>query len=662
MRVPTLSIYKQSTYQLNRLANDLNEVNEQVSTGCEINCCSDDPSGMAKVLDINSSLCCLTQCEANLYQGQTVLTSAETALDAMADQLIDINLLCSQLANASAATDDRTDAADNLMVYIDQILDLANTQAYGGYVFGGDQNQIVPFSYDDADDPTGVTYCGGGSAVCVKTGQDTVMALDCLGCDLFYEDEIVVDNTNNQIVFEEDPGTGEEDILTIDAVVPDGTYTRAELAEILEDTMTEASLEDGYGIGYEVGYDADGNCFSVGTDGTYAAEMTTTLTAYHTETVRISNLAVEAAEAETDEETEADYSDAEIEILTPSVLTEYTPEPEGSEPVTFTYTEDGTWTVENDPGYGLPAEIDGNGELLEIDVNDDGVTDIQLDLNEMPEAGMTVSFDIVAGFENTSILPDLGFDGETVSVTPVVSSSTVAETFTVVEGENDAIDFTETLVDEDEASIQLTAVIEPGDYGDPESYAAAVEDALETASADSGNRINYAVTYDADSQTFLIREDTDTGRQLTSFELLFETGTHAGQSAASDLGFEATDIDSGPVWGVEATWSIFDTLFDIEAALADDDVDGLLRAMTRLDTHYDSITSATASVGIAYSSLCATESNVADTEDTLTTMRSEVRDADAVEAIMTLESTQVAYEAALSSCSTIMGLSLVDYM
>ena len=653
MRVPTITIYKQATYQLNRLTTTLSEANEEVTTECRINTASDDPAGMAQVLDINSSVSCLDQYQANIDQGQTLLTTAETALDAMADQLLELNLLCSQLANASASAQERTDAADSMQVYLDQLLDLANTEAYGGYIFAGDRNQTAPFTYDDPDNPTSVTYVGSDTPTSVKTDKDTTLSIECCGCDLFYEDEIVVDESNNQIVFQEDPGTGTENILTIEAFVPGGTYTREELAQIVETTMTQASLEEGYGVGYEVTYDETDNAFSIGTDGKSGPEMTTTLTAVHTDTVRISGMTVSGG----------DFPDMEIEIINSSALTEYTPDPEGTAPLTLTYSEEnGSWTVENDPGYGLATEIEGDGETLELDLDDDGAADIRLDLNATPVDGTTVSFDIVEGFEDNSILPDLGFDGDTVSLEPARSSVAVADTFTVTAGENDAIDFTETLAGEEGGSTQLTALIEPGTYTDPESYAVAVEEALETASAQSGGRVNYEVVYNADNETFTIREDTDTGRQLESFDLLFSTGTHKDSSAATDLGFSSSDVHSGPVEGETVTWSIFDTLFDLQEALAENDVDGIQRAMIRLENHYESITSSISSVGTAYSGLTATESTVSDTKTTLNTRLSDVQDADTVAAIMKLNSAQTVYEAALSSCSSIMGLSLADYL
>jgi flagellar hook-associated protein 3 FlgL len=67
-------------------------------------------------------------------------------------------------------------------------------------------------------------------------------------------------------------------------------------------------------------------------------------------------------------------------------------------------------------------------------------------------------------------------------------------------------------------------------------------------------------------------------------------------------------------------------------------------------------------VGRIYSSTTTTKATISDSDLTLTTQRSTVRDADIVEAIMDLKSAQTVYQAALSSTSSVMGLSLVDYM
>ena len=626
----------------------MNEANETVSTNLKISSASDDPSGMKQVLTINSDLAALDQYQVNVDQAQNVLTTGETALDAMADQLSEMKLLASSLANASASYQERSDAADSMLVYLDGLMDLANTDAYGGYVFGGDDNQTTPFTYDDDDNPTSVTYNGSSEAVNISISENTTVSLDCCGSDMFYEDQIIVDTTNNQIVFTEDAGKGEDNILTIETTITSGTYSKEELAGVVAQTLSKASEEYGYGVVYEVGYDEDINTFSIGTDG--SDTTTVTFENIETETVRVVNF----------ESTSQDFDDVEIQIINDSVLTEYTPD-DGSEPLTLTYTADGTWKISNDPGYGLNAEIGANDDTIEIDVDDDGESDIVIDLNETPEEGTTISFDITEGYENKSILTDLGFDAQTVTFSPVSSNTPVAGAVTVVPGENDTIDFTETTED-GETGLQLTATIDAGTYTDSESYAEAVEKALETASAENGNRVNYSVEYDADNKKITISEDIDTGRRLESFELLFSSGTNIDSSAASNLGFGDQDVSSGPVEGEEATWSIWDTVFDFKEALENDDVDGIQRAMTRLENHYESLTSSMSTVGTIYNSTTTTEATITASDLTLTIQRSTVQDADTVEAIMVLKSSQTVYEAALSSTSSVMGLSLVDYI
>ncbi|MCG8552451.1 MAG: flagellar hook-associated protein 3 [Desulfobacterales bacterium] len=649
MRVATISIYKQATYQLGRLTSDLSEANKAVSTNPDISSVSDDPSGIKQVLTINSDLAALDQYQVNVDQAQNVLTTAETALDAMADQLKEMKFLASSMANASASSQERSNAAESMLVYLDGLMDLANTDAYGGYVFGGDHNQTTPFTYDDDDNPTSVIYNGSSDSVNISISENTTISLDCCGNDLFYEDRIIVDSTNNKIVFSEDAGKGEDNILTIEATITSGTYSKEELAAVVEQTLNEASQEYGYGVVYEVEYDDVANAFSMGTDGSDTA-VTATFKNIGTETARVADF----------KSAGQDFDDVEIQIIDESALTEYTPA-DGSEPITLTYTEDDTWTISNDPGYGLNASIGANGNTIELDVNDDGENDLVIDLNKTPEIDTSISFNITQAFENTSILTDLGFDSQDVTLSPVTSDRSVAGAVTVVAGENDTIDFTETPID-GEVGHQLTATIEAGTYADAESYAEAVEEALEKASAENGNRVNYSVEYDENTKKFTISEDVDTGRRLESFELLFSSGTNSDTSASSNLGFGDRDVSSGPVTGQEASWSIWDTVLDFKEALEAEDVGGIERAMTRLENHFESITSSMSTLGSIYNTTTTTETTISRSDLTLTTQRSTVLDTDIVEAIMVLKSSQTVYEAALSSTSSVMGLSLVDYM
>ncbi|MCG8565402.1 MAG: flagellar hook-associated protein FlgL, partial [Desulfobacterales bacterium] len=290
MRVPTISVYKQATYQLNTITSEVSDANEEVTTGKRINTISDDPVGTGQVMALNSSLESVGQLLENVSHGQMILNQAETAMDSAADELLDLKQTCSQLATASASTQDRADAAETMDQIIETFLGLANTQVNGTYVFGGTQNNTAPFVLDNEDDPTQVIYQGNDAPVEIKTGENTTMALDCCGNDVFYEDEIIVDGTNNLVVVREDPGPEKGEPRVIEVEIPDGIYTREELATVVEDELRAASQEEGYGVGYQVDYDPEQNHFAIGEDGRGEDPISVGLVVEPTDTVRISNL------------------------------------------------------------------------------------------------------------------------------------------------------------------------------------------------------------------------------------------------------------------------------------------------------------------------------------------------------------------------------------
>ena len=95
--------------------------------------------------------------------------------------------------------------------------------------------------------------------------------------------------------------------------------------------------------------------------------------------------------------------------------------------------------------------------------------------------------------------------------------------FTITADGNDKINFKEMPFGSSGSAdvSELTATIAAGIYYDYQSFTRAVEDALEDASAENGNRVDYDVTYDYNSGTFSIEEDGTLGRKLEDFQLLW---------------------------------------------------------------------------------------------------------------------------------------------
>jgi flagellar hook-associated protein 3 FlgL len=121
--------------------------------------------------------------------------------------------------------------------------------------------------------------------------------------------------------------------------------------------------------------------------------------------------------------------------------------------------------------------------------------------------------------------------------------------------------------------------------------------------------------------------------------------------------------DGKDVFG--ANWddsNIFKTFVDLKTSLANNDVDGIRDSMTKLDAHVKNVNAQVSDIAGKTIRLNVKTDVIADLKITDTERMSKLEDADLAEAIMNLQSKELAYNAALSSSSKLMKLSLVNYL
>jgi flagellar hook-associated protein 3 len=261
MRIAHKTIYDTARYQLGQLTVGLNETNKVVSSGKRINRLSDDPVGLAKVLDLKSNLNFLGQVRRNLDTGRNWLRAGETSLMSVKDLLGEAKVLTVAMSNDTISDDERVNAAAQIQGILTEIVDLANTQVNGEYLFAGTRTDTMPFRMDDPSQPTMVAYSGNEDVFSIKSGQTTTIPVGHDGNAVFGSPFIVVDDTNNTLDFAEDMGGGPGGELT--AQIPSGRYTPQQLAQTLQVAMRDVSANHGNGIDYEVTYDADLKQFAI---------------------------------------------------------------------------------------------------------------------------------------------------------------------------------------------------------------------------------------------------------------------------------------------------------------------------------------------------------------------------------------------------------------
>jgi flagellar hook-associated protein 3 FlgL len=108
--------------------------------------------------------------------------------------------------------------------------------------------------------------------------------------------------------------------------------------------------------------------------------------------------------------------------------------------------------------------------------------------------------------------------------------------------------------------------------------------------------------------------------------------------------------------------SIFSTLIDLKGALQSNDVSGIQDAMDKLDTHFDDISAKISDIGSKANRMEIKDNILQNLNLSNTERLSAIEDADIAEAIMNVSAAELAYQAALSSSSKVMTLTLVDYL
>lgn len=529
MRVPTISTYQLATYQLGTITENLKDANEVMSTQKDINSLSDDPIGLTQVMGLNVSIENLEQIETNVQMGTTWLSGVETALDSVSDLILDMKTDVLQLANASTGIDQRKSAVERVDSIIEQIVSLGNTQVNGNYLFSGNKTDTLPLEYQKNASPPQVVYRGDETPFQIRSDKNEEVDVGMVASSTFRNDNVAINTTNNTIIFKENPDHGPDYERLITATVPDGDYDKNTLADIMAKSINEASSKDGYGLTYEVEYDALTDKYSIIEDGSYNGYMETEffwetgMAAYGeveeggpflSEIQSGGTIAIENIEARL---VNADAVDIEND----------------TETLRLNWDGKDTWVLDTVESSVTPAKVetldDGSVELY---FNDDETPAITIDFHNVLHDDDFVEFKInksgAPALDDTSLGHEIGFIGKDMITAPIVSdnAASLVTITSIAPTANNTLEFSI-----DGGGTTLTATIPDGNYSG-EALADALESEMNNEALGAGSPAVFAVTYDPELKRYNIRED---GSTLDRIDLYW---SNAGSTAAVALGYD----------------------------------------------------------------------------------------------------------------------------
>lgn len=140
------------------------------------------------------------------------------------------------------------------------------------------------------------------------------------------------------------------------------------------------------------------------------------------------------------------------------------------------------------------------------------------------------------------------------------------------------------------------------------------------------------------------------------------TATYSGNSTAFEIKTGKNSTIEVSQDGDSLFSTLFSSMIDLLNDLETDDAAGIETGIANLNTDFETINTAIADIGAKGVRVETKEKIIQDLNLSYTEARSELEDADIIEAISHLKSTQLAYQAALAATSKLMTMSLVDFM
>lgn len=139
LRVTQRTMYSTLTNQMNSNLSAYMESNIQGSTMKKVNKPSDDPAGMARILNYRTSIERITQLETSSDTALGWLQLADTTLSNSVSTLLGSSILplAEQAATGTVTAENRKQIAQQLREYLGTLINLANTRYEDKCIFGG---------------------------------------------------------------------------------------------------------------------------------------------------------------------------------------------------------------------------------------------------------------------------------------------------------------------------------------------------------------------------------------------------------------------------------------------------------------------------------------------------------------------------------------------
>ncbi len=151
-RIPNSLIYTRSQRTLSNNARTLQQLQDQISTGKQFQTIGEDPAAAVKTFALQQTLERKNQVKLNVEVNRSLLASSEDALGKIGDVFNQTKSFILAGLGDTAAEAEKRQMASEVGTLIQKVSNLGNTNFRGRYLFGGSNNDSIPFNISQNND------------------------------------------------------------------------------------------------------------------------------------------------------------------------------------------------------------------------------------------------------------------------------------------------------------------------------------------------------------------------------------------------------------------------------------------------------------------------------------------------------------------------------
>jgi len=191
-RISQESLNRTTLSNINLNYKKMQETQEKLSSGKQINRPSDDPSGTRKVLGLRTEELQVQQFLDNTATAIEKINLTSNTLESTQDLFAKIKELTVQANNDTLGRSERETIANELDELTESVLQYANTENNGRYIFSGTKTLTAAFTAtrDSSGNILSVSYNGNNEEIKYQIGPNSFIQVNLPGGKLFQDNKI----------------------------------------------------------------------------------------------------------------------------------------------------------------------------------------------------------------------------------------------------------------------------------------------------------------------------------------------------------------------------------------------------------------------------------------------------------------------------------------